>query len=347
MYEDNTTFVIGAGASQEFGLPVGWDLLTQIRDNSFFLFDGGAYPSRGARAIYEAVYGKHQDDPEMIKRIFQGFVDIHRRVVTAESIDEYINRHSDDAVIAEISKLQIAFAIMHAEVNSNLVPHAGSLADGVNWDNADSSWIGPFARKLFEGVRASEVETIGSNISIICFNYDRCIEHYLEYAIQRAYRDVDRKLARQIVKSMNIIHPYGSLGDISRVAFGTPLEHVDLYHVTKSLITWSESIQEDNLVEDIHEAIRDARNIVFMGFAFANQNMRLLNASVDDAKSYFTKVYATGYGLTPDVERKLKKQITALYANNSEDPRYHNWINIKYGMKCAEFFKTQHLNFMM
>lgn len=70
---------------------------------------------------------------------------------------------------------------------------------------------------LFDGVRNSDVDNVGSNITIICFNYDRCIEMYLEHAIVNAFRDVPADRARQIVARINIIHPYGSLGNLKSI----------------------------------------------------------------------------------------------------------------------------------
>lgn len=344
MYEDNTVVVVGAGASAEFDLPVGWKLLEQIRDNSFFYFDHGAL-TKGNRKIFNTVYGKYEKDQEMLEKAFTAFADIHRGVETAGSIDEYINRYSDDSLIAELGKIQIAHAILEAEGKSKLVPPRGKEGEYINWGAVQETWISTFTRALFDGVRASEVEKIGENITIICFNYDRCIEHYLEFAIQRAYRDVDRKTARKIVDGMDIIHPYGSLGSLSRFAFATPLEHADLYHISNNLITWSESVEDDALVSDIKNAMKSARNIVFLGFAFANQNMKLLDANLPENKPFYTNVYATGVGLTNDIEEKLKRKIVDTYSP-AGNATHHRQVAIKYGMTCNEFMQKQLINFM-
>ncbi len=342
MFEPNTVFVIGAGASAEFGLPVGWKLLENIRDNSHFHFDHGAL-TKGNRKIFDTVRAKYQRDQKMLEKAFTTFRDINRGVETAGSIDEYINRYSDDSLIAELGKIQIAHAILDAEGKSKILPPKGKEGDGINWSAVQDSWISTFTRALFDGVRASEVETIGSDITIICFNYDRCIEHYLEFAIQRAYRDVDRKTARKIVDGMNIIHPYGSLGSLNRFAFGTPSEHTDLYHITNNLITWSETVEDASLIARMKKAIKESRNIVFLGFAFANQNMKLLDAELPDNKPIFTNVYSTGYGLTDDIDGKLKRKIVSLYCPTPSD--HYRFVSIKYGMTCKDFMEKQLLNF--
>jgi hypothetical protein len=353
-FQDDTVFVIGAGASTEFGLPVGWKLLEQIRDNSRFQFQGSR-ASEGNRKIAQTVYGRYNLDTYAYKKAFEALDDIHRGVETAGSIDEYINRYSDNSLIAEMGKLQIAYAILLAEARSIMNVSMGD--DVRNWSPLESTWIAPFTRALFDGVRAKDVETIGSNITIICFNYDRCIEHYLEHAIQRAYRDVDHAMAREIVSRINIIHPYGSLGPLEDLPFGFPVETMNLYSVIENLITWSETVHDGLLIDSIREAIRTAKKLVFLGFAFANQNMKLLDAGLTSRKPYHTQVYATGKGLTDDVDNTIKSKIVSTYSPgngvNHASPsgrleqRYDETIRIKYDMVCKDFIDTQLMNFVV
>ncbi|CDZ31165.1 Hypothetical protein NGAL_HAMBI490_60440 [Neorhizobium galegae bv. officinalis] len=345
MFEAGTVFVVGAGASAEFGLPVGWALVEQIREKSKFNFDHGSYP-KGNRKIFETVFSKYGKEQKQLEQAFMAFADIQQGVETAGSIDEYINRYSDDSLIAELGKLLIAHSILEAENKSKLMPAKGQEAEGINWNSVQDTWISPFARTLFDGIKANDVESIGNGIKIICFNYDRCIEHYLEYAIMRAYRGVERKQARQIVDNMQILHPYGSLGTLNNFSFGTPIEHTNLYNVTKNLITWSETISDETLPDAMRQAVLDARTIVFLGFAFANQNLKLLKPEMATSKPYFTNVYATAFGLTNDVEESLRRKIGRLVTPRDyliSDPQ-ERAIKFKYGMKCREFMDTQMLN---
>ncbi|UPA25357.1 SIR2 family protein [Shinella oryzae] len=341
-FQDDTVFVVGAGASAEFGLPVGWKLLEKIRNNSRFQFQG-TRASDGNEKIIRTVYGRYNLDSYQHKKAFEALDDIHRGVETAGSIDEYINRYSDNSLIAEMGKLQIAYAILLAESQSAMMLPG---VEPMNWHPLEGTWIAPFTRALFDGVRAKDVEEIGSNITIICFNYDRCIEHYLEHAIQRAYRDVDHVMAREIVNRMNIIHPYGSLGPLDDLPFGSPVETTNLYDVVENLITWSETIDDHLLIDSIREAVGEAKTLIFLGFAFANQNMKLLDAQVTEAKPYYTRVYATGKGLTDDVDDTLKDKITKLFAPSAVHKKWHGQqIRIKYDMVCKEFMDKQLMNF--
>lgn len=345
MFEPNTVFVIGAGASAEFGLPVGWKLLETIRDNSHFEFEYFNFPSKGNEKIFKAVQVKYGADHELLNQALTTFKDIKKGVETAGSIDEYINRYGDDSMIAELGKILIAHSILDAEGKSKLMPQRGKERDGVDWSKTSDTWIASFTRALFDGVRATEVERIGEGLTIICFNYDRCIEYYLEHAIMRAYRNVDKHTARMIVSKMNIIHPYGWLGDLN-FKFGTLLEDADIYRVSKNLITWSETTEDADKVSAIKSAIFDAENIIFLGFAFANQNMKILKNQDAVPRGHAKNVYATGYGLTNDIEEKLKGKIAALFGPNiANSVTQYERIRIKYGMICTEFMEKQLLNF--
>jgi hypothetical protein len=193
-------------------------------------------------------------------------------------------------------------------------------------------------------VRATELEKIGEGITIICFNYDRCLEHHLEHAILRAYRDVDLKMARRIVSNISIIHPYGSLGNLGKVPFGAALDRVDLYEVSDSLVTWSESIDDrKDQLEIMRGKIAAARNLVFLGFAFASQNLKLLDPSMSETGPNIVNVYATGYGLSSDIEYKLKGKILKLFGRTAWDNAAKS-VTIKYDMMCSKFINAQLLN---
>jgi len=64
---------------------------------------------------------------------------------------------------------------------------------------------------LTEGVKCADVDEIFNNVSIVCFNYDRCIEIFLKEALITYYK-IDEIKSVDLVGRLNIIHPYGSVG---------------------------------------------------------------------------------------------------------------------------------------
>ncbi|NTA82591.1 hypothetical protein G6L13_19020 [Agrobacterium tumefaciens] len=345
MFKDNTVFVIGAGASAEFGLPVGWQLLKTIKDNCHFELDMWRQLKDGPTAIfrhYERVFGRETEDglQQFLLRL-KACEQIKLGIDSADSIDEYIYRYSGNPIISEVGKLQIAYAISLAEKNSTLargfVDYPPSL---------DETWIWSFTKALINGIRADDVNQIGQNITIICFNYDRCIEHYLEHALARSFEDLTPKAAREIVSNINIIHPYGWLGDLELFPFGT----ADAFPaMAGNLITWSESVRDPEIVAKMREAIREAEQIVFMGFGFAAQNMDLLNSQPEKTDLFAHEitstpdVYATALGIPEEVEGSLKSKITDLYMEQWS-MQTDQGIHFQYGATCKKFFDIHRLN---
>ncbi len=86
-----------------------------------------------------------------------------------------------------------------------------------------------------------------------------------------------------------------------------------LFYASTRLIIWSEPGSDRGLLEDIKSSIRAAQGITLLDFAFANQNMRLLDAAVREDLRHYKDVYATGYGLNDDVETKLSRKNAHLY----------------------------------
>lgn len=341
MFKDNTVFVIGAGASDEFGLPIGWKLMREIKENCSFAIDQFGRLISGPRDIfyhYERKYGRElqenvQDFNERLKAALQ----IRDGIDSADSIDEYIYRYSENPLVAEVGKLQIAYAISKAEEASILGPDS-SFTDDISV--ADKTWIWPFFKSLINGLKASEAKKIGSNITIICFNYDRCIEHYLEHALIRSFYGMKLDEAREIVKNINIIHPYGKLGDLDDMPYGKS-DRFPL--MAENLITWSETIKEPTIIDDMVQAIKSAKQLVFMGFGFANQNMQLLNTNPKHQNYNGPQVYSTGYLMPKEIEDSLRRNIDALYSSAVLEDMLSK-IHFQYGAKCREFFDIHRIN---
>jgi hypothetical protein len=78
-------------------------------------------------------------------------------------------------------------------------------------------WVGFFAqatkqlRMLGSDIKAQSVNEIFDNVAFIVFNYDRCLEYFLENALQLVY-NIKPNQARSIIDDLNIIHPYGLVG---------------------------------------------------------------------------------------------------------------------------------------
>jgi hypothetical protein len=174
-----------------------------------------------------------------------------------------------------------------------------------------------------------EIERMFTNVSFICFNYDRCIEHYLFWAVRGL--GVPETEAAEIVRRVPIVHPYGTLGPLpwqtdrnDGVAFGATGVH--LPSIAGRIRTFTEEIADANDINRIQSTLCEARQIVFLGFAFYEQNMGLLKRSTQQP----AMVRATAYGFSEvdrgDIHHKLLQQF-----HPSSSVFVHD-------LKCAAFF---------
>ncbi|MGO4194140.1 hypothetical protein AB4Z13_02105 [Rhizobium sp. YAF28] len=343
MFKDKTVFVVGAGASAEFGMPVGSALMETIRKNCTYSIEYGRFKmGEEAELLFRHYTNKYSLDKKEDIDALNTHLEVMREIVSsidmAESIDEYIYRHSHNPLVAEVGKLQVAHAIARAEHGCHLRPDGFNAAD--KFKVANNSWVYNFAKVLMIGIRAEEIDRIGDNITIICFNYDRCVEHYLEHAIVHAYPGTSSERAREIVNSINIIHPYGWLGSLKAFPFGRVQNFAAM---ADNLITWSESIRDPQVKERMGHAMSDAETIVFLGFAFARQNMDLLHATDKKWAENGVDVFATGKGLEPEAEASYQQNISLLYSPHRAFKAMER-VRLQWDTECAPFMKKHRYN---
>lgn len=72
-------------------------------------------------------------------------------------------------------------------------------------------WLSELFIQIQEDVQFENIDSIFQNITIISFNYDRCIEHYL-FNVLRSFADISAADSSEIMKKLEIFHPYGRVG---------------------------------------------------------------------------------------------------------------------------------------
>jgi hypothetical protein len=133
-----------------------------------------------------------------------------------------------------------------------------------------------------------EANAAFQNVTIINFNYDRIIEIYLFGRLQTQF-GIEETEAAEIVSNLKIIRPYGKIGrllweDGNAVPFGADIEmeHQKLFSLSNNVRTYTEQNLSDMLRNEIKSAMNKARLVVFLGFGFHQQNMKILQASTSE-----------------------------------------------------------------
>jgi hypothetical protein len=152
--------------------------------------------------------------------------------------------------------------------------------DFPNFAELSETWLNRLAKLLFDDIDQKDVGSAFENISFICFNYDRCIESFLVYAVE-SYFGVSRGDAEAIIRKLKIIHPYGHVGVLPLYgqSHSVPFGAVDAGSdpaIVRQVRTFTERVEEQTALVEMRELLGQASVIIFLGFAFHPINMELL-----------------------------------------------------------------------
>ncbi len=253
----------------------------------------------------------------------------------AISIDNYLHAHADDDLVTWVGKLGIAASILEAEHGSKLA--VNRERDNVDLRAASNSWYTPFFQMLTEGVQRSALDGIFDNVAFITFNYDRCIEHYLVHAIAN-YFQVDQTQAQALVNKMKIEHPYGQVGRMpwqnprGSTAFGKDFQGQDLSGVAAQIRTFTERVEDGDMLERARRLIIEAEVVVYLGFSYGDMNMELL--SVDHAGD--RAIFGTSYGISAPNKNAIQREIINSMGPDHDVVKFLELAD----MTCVDFLRA-------
>ena len=257
MIEQNTVFVLGAGASKPYGFPTGDELLECIS-------------SGVTLGKIEALYrGKRSYNGS---RVVGEYHKLQAKVIEThpKSIDLLISRWPE---LEWIGKLAIITEILEAE-NKSLKNMATRNAE---------HWYTELFHKLTDQVtsRGTLVAISKNQISIVTFNYDRSLEFRLRTLLE-LFLDVDSKDPLvNYFNSINIFHVYGSLGNPfdpkteNYFPYGQEYGISDVEKLSAGInVMYSSRAKE--IREEVSKLLFKAERTFFLGFAYHASNMEFL-----------------------------------------------------------------------
>ncbi len=343
---NKTVYIIGAGASQEAGLPTGDRLKKTISGMLNICFTRGALIT-GDPLLTQALQERAREfDRPKAEKVMRSYINaaqqISKGMPLAASIDNYIDAHPGNDEVALCGKLAIVRSILSAEGISRLAVNTSDPHPSMAPDSLDETWYVPFFKLLTENCSYGDMlrERLGSIVFIV-FNYDRCIEHFMYHALQIYYEnEITGKEAAELVKNMNIYHPYGSVGSLpwytdgDSMEFGTEPKIPKLLQLTKKIKTYTEGTDPDSSeISEIRNHIDSAHKLVFLGFAFHELNMQLLKAKeTPGSPARQLKYYATTHGFSESDKKAIHIQINRLHAGTFVEREMSKH-------KCAAFFQ--------
>lgn len=338
--EQNTVFIIGAGASKEVNLPVGSELKTQISDLLDIRFDYSEQ-KRGDRLITKALRELVKNDTlasNNINPYLHEAWHIRDALPLAISIDNFIDSQRGNKKIEICGKLGIVRSILEAEKHSLLYfdEHANIYERGFEYSVLENTWYLPFFRLLTENCEKKQLADRFSYVSLIIFNYDRCFEHFIFNALQNYYR-LSSEEAAKIGNSLNIYHPYGCVGPLpwqslsKGIPYGGIVSPEQLLDLSRKVRTFTEgSNSEVTESIELKNKLITANRVAFLGFAFHPLNMQLI-APEDYYKNHQAPLcYATTLGISESDKRVIQSQVNTMFGNETHMETAN--------LKCSDFF---------
>jgi hypothetical protein len=346
MFRSKTLFIIGAGASCEVGLPAGKELTKIISSKLKSNFDGHrGFSEPKDHEIAEAFRWKIQIPPSPsdalyfprgeLQKYCEAADQISKAMPLEPSIDQFIDNHRGNGYIELGGKLAIVKSILEEERKSKIFIDYNKANYSINFDSTDKTWLNKFIELLCTGCHLDDLHNLFSNVSLLIFNYDRCVEHFLYYGLQVKYGMDDKKTA-DLLRGLNVIHPYGKVGKLSwedpgsAIRFGEQPTSNGLLTLADQIKTFTESIDDRKLVDRMRSLADEANNIVFLGFGFHAPNLDLV---APESKKRSKQIYSSSKGLSSSFCQTTRQKLLDRFSGG------HGLMEFGNNMTCFELFE--------
>ena len=280
MIRTDTTLIIGAGANREIEMPDGPDLLAKIAAGYEFERLESEVKSRDLVNLAH-LFEKVSDEIGIsYDELVAGATAIRDATLVSTSIDAILEQYGHDPAVLAAGKLAIVYYTLQAESKSTLAAEPRA-ADELPLRGTEN-WLFQLGQLIVKGVPRAKAEECFEKLSIVCFNYDRAIEHYLPWVVQRAFGMSYEEACELVDGRLRIVHPYGVAGrlpwqgdDDKSVGWGieTPENIVKL---SKRIFTASQRSASRQFQSYLRAEMSRGKRLSFLGFGFDPMNVAML-----------------------------------------------------------------------
>lgn len=260
--------VLGAGASADFGFPLGQDLIKQIAH-------GGAQTD----AILEGLgfHGNHIRDFRT-----------ELRKAAPPSIDEFLAYRKE---YLSVGKAAIATRLVELEKPNSLL--------------SQKTWYKYLLNAIVQPTSPADIAN--GNLSVITFNYDRSLEFWLLQTFAARFGKT-RDECLKVLQKLGIYHVYGSLGCIPGLGpdqnareYTPNLNIEDVRRAASSILIVHEEEDDNEIMQKVYRTLFYAHSVVFLGFGFHAMSLGQLQLerwcrNRDQGHSHDAKI-AAGLGI--------------------------------------------------
>jgi len=292
MIEQNTVFILGAGASCPYNYLSGKGLRKDIWKN---------FSSNYKTFVLKPWQDKLEDQQiEIYLKPINEFIDKFYFSST-QSIDLFLSRNPK---YKELGQLAITLTMFQSEQQSLFREKL---------DNEKHDWylhiLNTMTRKF---IRKDSCIINENKISFITFNYDRSLENFLYESLINSFTEISPEIIETQLRKIPFIHMYGQIAPLpwqnheAGIPYKSNLNELDPTLFTENIrVIYEERDNSmDSTIKQARDIIESAERIFFLGFGYAEENLELLK--IRDLLHGNQRVYGTVLGLTDREINRIK-----------------------------------------
>ena len=240
-----TTIILGAGASKPYGFPLGPELKQIVTQYA---------RERSVQERLKQLHYQPQHLDELVECLRYG---------RFPTVDEFLDAKKS---FREIGGYIIAESILNHEVKDMIFPAR--------------DWLAVLYTKLHRKIVSGEP----LNLTIITLNSDRTVEYFFSKVTRYDCREDEEEKVAEVIKSIPILHPHGSLGPLSELSYGLdggPRDASKIRHAGKRIQIISDKLEDSAAYTEAQNALEYTDRILFIGFAYHPSTMESLLKKVD------------------------------------------------------------------
>lgn len=286
MIKNDTVLILGAGASQVYGYPLGSDLRGKIIKLSQipFTWQSGTTGLHGFEDT--AILGSDIDKISYLSFNcgfhFEDISKFHQSLSASprNSIDAFLQ---DRPEFLELGKVLISMAILSCEDMAFLRQSQPSKG---NW-----------YKYLFNIIADTWENFANTRLHVITYNYDRSFETYFIHALMETFGKSLEECLHVFNTRVNIVHVHGCVADFPGFPDAKPYETALKGQYIKTAASRLKIIHEEKELTDnyekVHALLNIASRVFILGFGYDARNLSRLKL-----EQYKKPMYSTRAGIT-------------------------------------------------
>lgn len=343
MFNDETVFILGAGASWHYNCPTGEELIRQVQEHAKTWEEHAR-----SRGFKESLLSPETSPPRYFNHLNanceQALTEFQKQCAALSNkisqvnplvIDYFLAQNQD---LQDIGKLFISYELLireqeykhtckHANRNRKRClensPYLNEKrhADGFDIQGCKDDWY----RFLIDAIASNcttSSDILRNKVCLVTFNYDVTLEYRLARAINQIQLFTEEDKKTFFTNPDLVLHVYGQVRNnaFDEAVFGSFPQNLEnreyqsmltaldqAWTSAQTIYTIPEKKKESEHAERAINKIKSAKNIFIFGYGFDTQNNQILKLkeSLLHIEQYSTKkIYFTNFGNSNRINKR-------------------------------------------